>query len=168
MTPTLHNLDRVLVDKAVYMDINVANVAKYIPGLHAQPGEVWYPFREPKRGDVIVFKYPLDPKEDFVKRVIGLPGDHIRIQNGTVYVNGVALSEPYVKLPSYDTLPTVVVGPGQYYVLGDNRAQSDDSRDWGTVPRQNIIGQVMVDYWPPNDVATLFIKAVGALGILVP
>jgi signal peptidase I len=169
MDATLHNLDRVLVNKAVYMEIDAARAASFVPWLHAENGEIWYPFRPPQHGDVIVFRYPRDPRQSFVKRVIGLPGDTIRIERGVVFRNGEPLDEPYVVHPSRETIAGErVVEPGHYYVMGDNRQQSDDSRHWGTVPHENIVGRVWVAYWPPDSIMTLFVRAAGALSALSP
>lgn len=134
------------------------------------------PYREIRRGDIVVFHYPVDPTQHFVKRVIGIPGDHIRMVDKNVYVNGVYEPESYVihKIPNYepfrDNFPMendytgqedrkwrgamrqylshgeLVVPPGQYFVMGDNRDQSLDSRYWGFVPRNNIVGRPLVIY----------------------
>jgi len=122
-----------------------------------------YHFRDPKRGEIVVFKTP--PKaqvvcsngeqgnggETFVKRLIALPGDRWREQDGYIYLNGKKLDEPYVKADrrDADTIPEKTVPKGQYLMLGDNRASSCDSRRWGTVPRKNLIGPVFAIYWPP-------------------
>jgi signal peptidase I len=110
-----------------------------------------------QRGDIVVFHYPLDPAESFIKRVVGLPGDWIRIQDGKVYVNGRRLSEPYI-LPDYlgdETCPPVHVAPNHYYVLGDHRDFSNDSREWGTLARKYIYGKAVFAYWPLSDVGSL-------------
>ena len=108
-----------------------------------------------KRGDIIVFKYPLNPKKDFVKRAIGLPGDVVQIREKKVFVNGKEIKEPYVihndnwevGFPRDDYGP-VKVPPGSLFMLGDNRDSSDDSRFWGFVPEKNIIGEAFLIYWP--------------------
>ncbi len=133
------------------------------------------PYRELKRDHIIVFRYPLDPSTYFVKRVIGIPGDRIHLQEKRVYRNGVELNEPWVvhksahmeefrddfptlpatpaypewssKLPDYIQNGDVVVPPGRYFVMGDNRDFSSDSRYWGFVPRENIVGNPLVIYW---------------------
>jgi signal peptidase I len=135
------------------------------------------PYRQIQRGDVVVFHFPLDPSEHVVKRVIGLPGDHIRLVNGIVYRNGQAISEPYVayepsqpdafrdQFPLHDYTDSsidshwwlgmhsniqngeLVVPPNSYFVLGDNRNHSRDSRYWGFVPRANIVGRPFVIYF---------------------
>ncbi|MEX2599418.1 MAG: signal peptidase I, partial [Dehalococcoidia bacterium] len=168
MDPQLHNFDRVLVNKAVYMQIDADHASRFIPGVDAENGEYWHPFGPPERGDVVVFRYPRDPSQNFVKRIIGLPGDTIRIDRGVVFVNGQPLDEPYIEHESHETLRERVVDPGMYYVMGDNRSHSQDSRDGWNVPRENIVGKVWVAYWPPDDITTLFINTAGALGALVP
>lgn len=103
-----------------------------------------------QRGDMVVFWFPLDPSKSYIKRIIGLPGDVVEIRNGAVYVNGKALHEDYVPAEYRDrqTLPPVVVDPGRYYVLGDHRSSSNDSRAWGTVERRFIYGKAVFVYWP--------------------
>jgi signal peptidase I len=141
-------------------------------------GDHILPYRKISRGDVIVFHYPVDPKQHFVKRVIGVPGDRLRMVNKTVYINGKPLSEPYVRFiepPSNlfrDNFPRtdmpviygmegkwwlemrklvedgeLIVPQGNYFVMGDNRDDSQDSRYWGFVPRENIIGRPLLIYW---------------------
>src|SRR5260221_5737892 len=128
MEPSLHNQELILVDKWTYL------------------------FRPPARGDVIVFVAPPNPSEDYIKRVIGLPGDVVTIHNTTVTVNGRQLNEVYVKPENqgnqYPSFTNMVIPPGAYFVLGDNRAGSSDSRDWGCVPQKNIVGRAAVVYWP--------------------
>jgi len=109
-----------------------------------------YRLNEPERGDVIVFRFPRSPERDFIKRIIGLPGDTIEIRDQMVMVNGVPLHEDYISsAPSYEN--TWQVEPGQYFVLGDNRNNSSDSHTWGLLPAENIIGKAWVTYWPPQD-----------------
>lgn len=109
--------------------------------------EISYRFHEPKRGDVIVFRYPENPKRFFIKRVIGLPGETVVFKNRSVYIqneeqpDGIKLSEPYlsqITIPGEETRVTVL--PGHYFVMGDNRGFSSDSRAWGQLPKENIIG----------------------------
>jgi signal peptidase I len=110
-----------------------------------------------RRGDIIVFHYPLNPSESFIKRVIGLPGDRVSIRDGLVYVNGRRLSEPYMP-PGYlgdETCPPVYIAPDHYYVLGDHRDFSNDSREWGTLARKYIYGKALFAYWPLSDVGSL-------------
>lgn len=111
---------------------------------------------EPKRGDVVVFKAPNDPEKDFIKRVIGIPGDLVTIKNGSVYLNGMLLDESMYLKPDVKTYSgsfmkegvNVTVIPNAYLVLGDNRSGSSDSREWGFVPVKSIIGKSMFVYWP--------------------
>jgi len=109
---------------------------------------------EPEHGDIIVFRYPLDPSQDYIKRVIGLPGDTIEIRDKQVFRNGKLLREPYVRIikpwtriPGIDNYNKVTVPPDSYFVMGDNRDESLDSRTWGFVPRRNIQGKAWVIYW---------------------
>ncbi len=98
----------------------------------------------------MVFKFPEDPKKDFIKRVIGIPGDQIDISDGVVTINGVPLSEPYINAePSYDG--TWQVPEGQYFVLGDNRNNSSDSHNWSFLPRDDIVGKAWLIYWGPEN-----------------
>jgi signal peptidase I len=130
MEPNLHDQELILVDKWTYL------------------------FRTPARGDVVVFIAPPQPSQDYIKRVIGIPGDVITIQNTKVIVDGVTLNETYVdprnQGNTFEDKPitNMVVPPNDYFVLGDNRANSSDSRVWGFVPKQNIIGRAALVYWP--------------------
>lgn len=113
---------------------------------------VSYRFSEPKRGDIVVFEYPRAPQEDFVKRIIGLPDETVEIEGGSVYINGQPLTEPYLhgqRTVAYRPVK-VTLGPDEYFVMGDNRAASSDSRTWGPLPRRNIIGRAWLSYWPPS------------------
>jgi len=102
----------------------------------------------PRRGDVIVFRYPPNPKRTLIKRVIGLPGETVSVHNGQVYINGLPLPEPYIAAsPTYVADP-VVVGPHQVYVLGDNRNFSNDSHSWGLLDMNMLVGKVVWRYWP--------------------
>ncbi len=119
-----------------------------------------YHFKEPERGDIVVFETPPEARTrcgaggTFVKRLIGLPGDRIAEREGAVYVNGKRLAEPYLKPGQREdaTFPERRIGEGQYFMMGDNRGQSCDSRVWGPVPRENIIGEVFAVYWPPQRI----------------
>ncbi|MPZ48216.1 MAG: signal peptidase I [Dehalococcoidia bacterium] len=148
MEPGLHDGQYLLVNKAVYFEINLEKVANYLPFIDGgdEPRKVL--FRSPKRGDVVVFRYPKDPDRNFIKRVIAVPGDSVRIVNGVVFVNDIKLDEPYIdETPNYDFAEQVVPARS-YFVLGDNRSNSFDSHAWGFVPKENIIGQAVFSYWP--------------------
>lgn len=116
--------------------------------------ELTYHFRAPERGSVLIFKYPRNPREYFIKRVIGLPGETVVIKEGIVtiiserYPDGLTLREDYVEYPKDEAL-TYTLGEGEYFVLGDNRGASADSRIWGAVPADNIIGRPIIRFWPP-------------------
>lgn len=155
MEPLLVTGDRVVVSKVVYTEIDAENAAGYLPAVSAEAGQFWHPFGEISYGDVVVFKWPRDPSQNFVKRVIGMPGDRIRLEAGTVFVNDVPLDEPYVERELRQSINERVVEADSYYVLGDNRAQSDDSRHWGSVPVDNVIGKVWAAYWPIDHFAML-------------
>jgi signal peptidase I len=114
-----------------------------------------YKLGTPSRGDVVVFRYPLDPTRDFIKRVIGLPGDVIEVRRGQVLVNGTPVHEPYPLLTSAYVRPPIAVGPDELYVLGDNRNNSSDSHSWGLLPMDLVIGKAWVSYWPPQDWAVI-------------
>ncbi|MCG3176095.1 MAG: Signal peptidase IB [Candidatus Omnitrophica bacterium] len=115
-----------------------------------------YRFEQPKRGDIIVFKYPADRKKDFIKRLVAVGGETVEIRDGKIHVDGVVLDDPesFGKFFYYNHEPyggpyeKIQVPEGQYYVLGDNSANSTDSRFWGFVPRQNVIGKAFVRWWP--------------------
>ncbi len=126
MNPTLYDRERVFITRL---------------GLHdGLPG----------RGDVIVFRYPLDPSRDFVKRVVGLPGDELEIRQGRVYLNGSFVVEDYRLIRDHSSVPATRIPEGQLYVLGDNRPISEDSRHFGFVPAKNVRGRVFLVIWPPT------------------
>lgn len=107
-----------------------------------------YFFSSPQRGDIVIAHPPVDPGKEYVKRLIGLPGDTVQVKNSKVYVNGVALNEPYIKAPPNYTMDQVVVQPDHYFVMGDNRNNSYDSHFGWTVTRSEIVGEVWLRYWP--------------------
>jgi signal peptidase I len=121
-----------------------------------------YRFHEPERGDIIVFKAPprvrsaCNASGTFIKRIVGLPGETLSMHAGRLFVNGVPLAEPYLR-PAFRGAESGSWGPvprNAYFVLGDNRGMSCDSRRWGAVPRDNIIGRAEVTYWPPRRIRT--------------
>jgi signal peptidase I len=109
-----------------------------------------YRFQSIHRGDVVVFWYPRDQSKSFIKRVVGIPGDKVKICTGTIYVNGDKVNEPYLNpaFQDYKSFRPVLVPPGQYFVLGDHRNSSNDSRSWGFVSRDLIYGKALFSYWP--------------------
>jgi len=123
-----------------------------------QPGEfvlidtLTYRFRQVRRGDVIAFRHDAPNPETYIKRVIGLPGEHVSVQAGVVRVDGRVLDEPYVRFGDRRSAPPVVVPPHAFYVLGDNRADSDDSRNWGVLHESDVAGKALVGLWPPGRI----------------
>ena len=161
----------ILIDTFV-MQPHVVKGNSMLPNFHT--GEriftesVGYRFGTPKRGDVIVFRYPYAPDNEYIKRVIGLPGDEIKLSSGGVIIfdalhpQGFALKELYLgkdvmtvgkKFLTDNT--TYKVPDNTYFVLGDNRQESSDSREWGTVPKNNVIGRVFLRYWPPSALSLI-------------
>ena len=152
MVSTLLDGEYLMVNKLVYWHFDRSRVEAFLPGQKDQGGPGVYLLHPPQRGDVIVFRAPPDPARDFVKRVIGLPGEAVTVARGRVYINSVLLAEPYLPAYSDDSTEPYLVPPNSYYVMGDNRSHSNDSRHWGPVPAANIIGQVWFGYWPKNRV----------------
>jgi signal peptidase I len=126
MLPWLEDQERIFVNKFVYR------------------------FEEIRRGDIIVFRFPLDPSKSYIKRVVGLPGDLVEIVEGRLLVNAHPVAEPYVAPQFRDrgSYPSTLVPEGEYYVLGDHRNTSNDSRTWGTVPQEYVSGKAVFAYWP--------------------
>ncbi|MEE8585081.1 MAG: signal peptidase I [Acidobacteriota bacterium] len=116
-----------------------------------------YHFSRIERGDIVVFWYPKDPTKSFIKRVIGAPGERVEIRRGQVYINGERLDEPYVPANFLDaaSYPPTLVPEGHFYVLGDHRNSSNDSRNWGSVPSGNIFGKAVFRYWPVSKLGLL-------------
>ncbi|MEK7777811.1 MAG: signal peptidase I [Chloroflexota bacterium] len=148
MEPTIESNEYLLVNKLVYYRIDKVRLARYFPFIDAKSGDVVYLFHPPERGDIVVFHYPQDPSRDFVKRVIGVPGDTVAINNGRVYVNGLPQDEQYVSNLARSSMDRITLAAEQYFVLGDNRSHSNDSKDWGTVPLNNMVGSGWITYWP--------------------
>jgi signal peptidase I len=153
MEPTLETGQYLLISKVSYFHIEGTPVDRFLPTTHQ--GSTDYLFSGPQRGDVVVFKAPTQPDKDFIKRVIGLPGDTVLVKNGTVYVNGQALNEPYIHYPATYTYPfdgqPKEIPDGYYFVLGDNRPNSSDSHLGWNVPVDNLVGRAWISYWPPTD-----------------
>lgn len=127
MEPTLYEGDRVLINR------------------------IGYRFSTPQRSDIVILIDPMGSSNDFVKRVIGLPGDKLEIRRGTTYIDGKELDEPYLAADrSSENIGPITIHPDEYFVMGDNRTVSSDSRRFGPVKRTNILGKVIVVWWPPN------------------
>ncbi len=152
MDPTLEDGQYLLVNRLVYLRVELDRLAKIVPFWKAGEGSSRHAIHAPKRGEVIVFEFPdsnpNNPKKDFVKRVVGLPGETMRMFDGKVFVNEEVLDEPYLSQKDHSNASEITLGAGEYYVLGDNRAHSNDSRSWGAVPDANIRGKVWMVYWP--------------------
>jgi signal peptidase I len=133
MLPRLEDKDRIFINKFVYH------------------------FEKISRGDVVVFYYPRDPRKSYIKRVIALPGDDLRVEDGRVYVNGERIAEPYVPLRFEDgrSVPKTVIPQHEYFVMGDHRSISSDSRDFGPVDRSLIYGKAAFVYWPADQVGVV-------------
>ncbi len=133
MLPRLEDRDRLFINKFVYH------------------------FTAIERGDVVVFRYPRDPEKSYIKRVIALPGDRLRIERGRVFVNGKLLREPYVPQEYRDnrSLPEIIIPDDSYFMMGDHRSISSDSRDFGPVDRSLIYGKAVFVYWPARDVGVV-------------
>lgn len=151
MHPTLEGGQYLLVNKLVYLKIDQDRLSRIVPFWNVERHEQHFAVHPPKQGDVIVFRFPRDPSRDFVKRVIGLPGDVVAMEDGFVRVNGKTLEEPYLTVRDTSDLDTVELGEKEYFVLGDNRRGSNDSRNWGPVPEENILGKVWLVYWPLSN-----------------
>lgn len=151
MQPTLEGGQYLLVNKLVYFKIDQERLSRIIPFWKVDNSDESFAVHPPKSGEVIVFHFPRDPSRDFVKRVIGVPGDWVAIHRGAVYVNGESLDEPYITAHDSQDMGQVFLDEKEYFVLGDNRSGSNDSRNWGSVPEELILGKVWIVYWPLSN-----------------
>ena len=150
MLPNLAEGEHVIVNKLVYKRFDPRDLVSLVPFVEVGDDSDVFPFHAPRRGEVIIFEFPNNPERDFVKRVIGVPGDTIEIRHGSVIVNSIPLDEPYITPRDTGNMGRITVPEGGYFVLGDNRRASNDSRSWGPVPTHNIIGRALVSFWPLN------------------
>ena len=151
MKNTLFPRDRLVVDRMAYLHLNADQIDNKIPMVEIwNENRIFFPLKTPKREDIVVFNFPNDPSRDFVKRVIGLPGEMVSIKNGEVFINGLKLNEPYISAKDSDSMKPILVPQNSYFVLGDNRYASSDSRHWGSVSIDQIVGKVLMRYWPLN------------------
>lgn len=164
MLQTLQIGDHLLVTKFAY-DVRLPSTV----WLDTTDGKVLYKAGDPERGDIIVFKYPEDERKDFIKRVIGLPGETVEIRNKVVYINGQEIDEPYVQHTKADNIPVrdnfgpYVVPEGEYFVMGDNREGSHDSRWWGPVKRSKIVGKALIIYWSWGSLTDIRLERIGTI-----
>jgi signal peptidase I len=151
-------LETLLLSVVLFFLINAVSARIKIDGSSMEPNlhhgefvivsKLNYRFGDPERGDVVVFDFPRNITQEYIKRVIGLPGEHIRVDDGKLYVNDIMLSESYINIePKYEG--DWDVPENTLFVLGDNRNNSSDSHTWGMVPMNNLIGEALVVYWPP-------------------
>ena len=154
MRPTLEGGQYLLVNKLVYFKVDTGRISRMIPFWIVDEPRDHFAIHPPKRGEVIVFRFPEDPSKDFVKRVIGLPGEEVELRSGTVYIDGVPLEEPYLTERDKSNDGPTLMGDKEYYVLGDNRRSSRDSRFWVKkgVPEENVRGRVWLVYWPFSQI----------------
>ena len=163
-TPRTSNLLREIVETAlltaiIFLVVNmiigrfriesVSMLPNLVEGEYVIVDKVSYVLHPPERGDIIVIKKTDSP--DLIKRIIGLPGETIEVHGGQTFINGTALTEPYVAHPPTYDLPPTIVEPGRFYVLGDNRSNSSDSHVFGSIPQDDIVGRAWLIYWPPPD-----------------
>jgi len=153
-------LETLILSVLLFAGINAISARIRVDGYSMEPtlksGEfvivnrLAYKLGDPKIGDVIVFHYPRDPEQEYIKRIIGVPGDHVRVSNQKVYVNDQPIKEPYIAAPPmYET--EWDVPENTLFVLGDNRNNSSDSHTWGPVPVENVVGKAIFVYWPPTN-----------------
>ena len=153
-------LEIALISLFLFLSINTISARIRVESVSMQPtlfagnfvvvNKMSYRFGDPRRGDIIVFKYPPNPELDpYIKRVIGLPEEYVSVEDGKVFINGVRISEPYLETQTQQggewTVPQNAL-----FVMGDNRNNSSDSRAWGVVPLENVIGKAFMVYWPPE------------------
>jgi signal peptidase I len=152
MEPSFAGGQVLVVNRAAYFHVDQTPLGRLLPT--ARQGSTNYLFGGPQRGDVVIFKAPPQPDADYIKRVIGLPGDTVLVTQGRVYINDTLLEEPYIRFPATYTFPSDgkpgVVPDGHYFVLGDNRPESFDSHLGWFVPVENLIGRAWLRYWPPQ------------------
>ncbi len=157
-------LQTVLIAALLFLVVNLVTARIRVEGSSMEPslhdGEMVvvnrlaYRWSMPSRGDIVVFRFPLDPSRRFIKRVIGLPGDSLEARDGLVYVNGTPLDEPYIAAaPRY--AGAWLVQADELFVLGDNRNNSSNSQNWGPLPIAEVIGKAVLVYWPLPDVGVI-------------
>lgn len=161
MQPNLQNNELLLVNRNAYEDIDLNDWLNKVPFVDRDGSWVVYEFDPPERGDIVVFNPPNGDSKPYIKRVIAEAGETVEVRDGNVYINGIEMDEAYIKDGVTDCGTTngqpdacdpVVVPEGSVYVLGDNRRNSTDSRVFGPVPIENIIGKAIISYWPLEEI----------------
>ena len=163
MYPNIENGQHLLVNKLVYIKLDLQRLSRITPFWEADQPSGHFAIHPPERGEVIVFRSPPNRSKDFVKRVVALPGEVVELREGNVYINGARLDEPYLAPEdASNTFPSPrsqktrwTLGEKEYYVLGDNRGKSNDSREWGPFPEEDVLGKVWVVYWPLTELHLL-------------
>ena len=155
MHPTLEGGQYLMVNKLVYFQLDMRRLSRIIPFWKVDDPSARFAIHPPQRGEVIVFHFPKDTSKDFVKRVVGLPGEQVEVRQGTVYIDDDPLPEPYITRRDTKTVAPLRLGEKEYYVMGDNRRSSNDSRTWGPVPEGHVLGKVWFVYWPFSGVQIL-------------
>ena len=153
-------LETILLTAIIFLALNTATGRFQVRGSSMEPtlhdgqyliiSKLIYWIHPPERGDVIVFHPPSNLTEDYIKRIVGLPGEQVEIRDGAVWVDGALLEEPYIANPGFYS-GEWGLGDGEYFVLGDNRRNSSDSHSWGVFPQENIVGKSWLCYWPPEE-----------------
>ena len=157
-------LQTVLIAGVLFLAVNLLTARIRVEGISMEPSlhegqfvvinRLAYRWNEADRGDIVVFRFPLNPSRRFIKRVIGLPGNTVTIRGGNVYIDGQVIEEPYIAAtPRYDG--EWIIGPDEVFVLGDNRNNSSDSQNWGPLSIEEIIGKAIFVYWPLSEVGII-------------
>ncbi|MHB8807941.1 MAG: signal peptidase I [Anaerolineaceae bacterium] len=152
MAAALYFVVDVVIDRVEVFNISMEPTV--VQGEVIFVNKLAYRLGEVDRGDIVTFHYPDDPEVDYIKRVIGLPGDEVKISDENVFVNGIEIDEPYLNNSTLDE-GTWIVPESMYFVMGDNRQNSIDSRAWGFVPEKNLIGKALAVYWPITHIRIL-------------
>ena len=154
MEPSVQNGELIIVNKAVYFTVNRDTVDEYLPFIDLPEGEDVFLFHPPQRGEIVVLNSPQESDVNLIKRIIGVPGDVIELDGaGPIRINGTEIEEPWLSPGQRTQGPRrTVLGNTEYFVLGDNRRSSQDSRHWGTIELDDIVGKALFTYWPPQDI----------------
>lgn len=164
MKAVLDVLETLILAAILFLGINAISARIRVDGTSMEPSllngefiivnKLAYKLGSPSYGDVVIFRFPRNPNQEYIKRIIGLPGDTVHISDGSVYVNEQLITEPYISAdPSY--AGTWLVPEDNIFVLGDNRNNSSDSHTWGPVPYENLVGKAVFVYWPLNELGLL-------------